>query len=85
MSELIDRLFGQALDEVVPETWTTLDMEQISKVKMRFAELIIQECNYKANKYIDDCVEVSSIPEWVLTSHFDLEQIVNNNKKNKRH
>ena len=43
MSERIDELFGKALDETVPETWTTLDPEQLSKLKAKFAELIVQE------------------------------------------
>ena len=44
MNERIDKLFGQALDEAVPETWTTLDADQLSRLKEKFAELIIAEC-----------------------------------------
>jgi hypothetical protein len=44
MNERINELFGQALDESVPETWTTLNPAQLSKLKAKFAELIVREC-----------------------------------------
>lgn len=44
MSDKINELFGQALDEAVPETWTTLDPMQLTKLKTVFAKLIIDEC-----------------------------------------
>ena len=44
MNERINKLFGQALDEAVPETWTTLDPTQLSRLKEKFAELIVREC-----------------------------------------
>jgi hypothetical protein len=42
MNERIDELFGKALDQAVPETWTTLNPTQLSKLKAKFAELIVQ-------------------------------------------
>ena len=44
MNERIDELFGKALDEAVPETWTVLNLEQLSRLKTKFAELIVKEC-----------------------------------------
>ena len=44
MNERIDKLFGQALDQAVPETWTMLTPAQLSKLKDKFAELIVREC-----------------------------------------
>jgi hypothetical protein len=44
MNERINELFGQALDEAVPETWTTLDNAQVLRLKEKFAELIVREC-----------------------------------------
>lgn len=44
MSDKINELFGQALDKAVPETWTTLDPMQLTKLKTVFAQLIIAEC-----------------------------------------
>jgi len=43
MNERIEKLFGQALDEAVPETWTTLNPAQLSRLKEKFAELILQD------------------------------------------
>jgi hypothetical protein len=44
MNEHIKKLFDRALDQAVPETWTTLSHEQITKLSEVFAELIIAEC-----------------------------------------
>ena len=44
MNNHIEKLLGQALDQAVPETWTTLSHEQITKLSQVFAELIVQEC-----------------------------------------
>ena len=44
MNNHIEKLLGQALDQTVPETWTTLSHEQITKLSQVFAELIVQEC-----------------------------------------
>ena len=42
--KLIEKLFEQALDHAVPETWTTLTHGQLLMVKDKFAELIVAEC-----------------------------------------
>ena len=44
MNERIEELFGQALDEVVPETWSKLTPGQVVKLSNKFAELLIREC-----------------------------------------
>ena len=44
MNEQIKQLAGKALDQAVPETWTTLTAEQLQKVQEKFAELIVREC-----------------------------------------
>jgi len=44
MNERINKLFGQAMDQVIPETWTTLTHSQLSILKDKFAELIVREC-----------------------------------------
>ena len=44
MNERIEELFGQALDEVVPETWSKLTPGQVVKLSNKFAELIVREC-----------------------------------------
>ena len=44
MNERINDLFDKALDEVVPNTWTNLTMDQLNDIKNKFAELIIRDC-----------------------------------------
>ena len=44
MNERIKHLLGQAYDQAVPETWTTLSSEQLGRIYEKFAELIVQEC-----------------------------------------
>ena len=44
MNDHIRQLAGQALDQAVPETWTTLTAYDLNKFTEVFAELIVQEC-----------------------------------------
>ena len=44
MNERIQQLAGQALDKVVPYTWTRLDYDEIQRLQEYFAELIVKEC-----------------------------------------
>jgi hypothetical protein len=44
MNQRIDQLWAQALDAAVPETYTRLSHSQVLKIKLVFAELIVQEC-----------------------------------------
>ena len=44
MNERIKQITGQVLDEVVPETWSTLGYDKIKEIQSRTAELIVKEC-----------------------------------------
>ena len=44
MTNRVDELWGDALDQTVPETWTTLNPAQLAKLKQKFAESIVNEC-----------------------------------------
>jgi len=44
MNERIRELAGKALDEAVPETWTTLTAYDLNNFAEKFAELIVREC-----------------------------------------
>jgi hypothetical protein len=44
MNERIRQLAGQALDRVVPYTWTRLDYDEIQRLQEYFAQLIVKEC-----------------------------------------
>jgi hypothetical protein len=58
MNERINQLLGQAYDEAVPETWTTLSSEQLGRVYDKFAELIVREC-------LDACSRANEIRHFV--------------------
>ena len=44
MNQRIKELTGQVLDEIVPDTWTTLGYDKIKQIQYRTAELIVKEC-----------------------------------------
>ena len=54
MNERIKQLAGQALDRVVPYTWTRLDYDEIQKLQEYFAELIVRECIDWCNAHARD-------------------------------
>ena len=45
----IDRLWGEALDKAVPDTYSSLTWTQVEKIKQVFAELIVKECALQCN------------------------------------
>ena len=44
MNERIRELMGNTLDEKFAGTWSTMDMQDLTKFSERFAELIVREC-----------------------------------------
>jgi hypothetical protein len=44
LSPAVQHLANQALDRAVPETWTTLELDQLRRFQQVFAELIVQDC-----------------------------------------
>ena len=50
MDKHMKELFDQALDQAVPETYTTLTREQLAKFSEKFAELIVLECMEKVRE-----------------------------------
>lgn len=62
VNNLIKVITNEALDEVVPYTWTTLDYEEVKKVQQRMAELVLEECvdllkDHQTDVYIIDSVK----------------------------
>ncbi len=53
MNSQLRKLAGRALDQAVPETWTTLTAEQLEKFQQEYAELIIHECILALESIID--------------------------------
>ncbi len=48
MNEHIKKLLDKALDQAVPETWTQLSHEQMTRLSSVFAQLIVRECMKEA-------------------------------------
>ena len=60
MNERVKQLLGQAYDEAVPETWTTLSSEQLGRIYDKFAELIVKECaQYMYEHYPHSLYEIN--------------------------
>ena len=79
MNERIRQLAGQALDRVVPYTWTRLDYDEIQRLQEYFAELIVKECLAQVDKVdtmLDDDKEKTGVA-WVglaIAKHFGVEE-----------
>jgi hypothetical protein len=56
MNEHIKKLFDRALDQAVPETWTQLSHEQMTKFSSVFAELLIRQCCIALNPMLRDMI-----------------------------
>ena len=82
MNERINKLFGQAMDQAIPETWTTLTHSQLSILKDKFAELLVRECvNVVENlspgyddyrDQIEDAFRVDCVEQ--IKQHFGVEE-----------
>ena len=74
MNQRIRELAGKALDEAVPETWTTLDYDEIQKLQEYFAELIVRECSRIADGWVDNDDDGKNYPSEMIKQHFGVEQ-----------
>ncbi len=63
MNERIDQLWGQALDQAVPETYSQLSHSQVLKVKQVFADMIVRECLDIAKNWDDQLVNAKLLKE----------------------
>jgi len=53
MNDQIKALMGQTLDEKFAGTWSTMDMQDLTKFAERFAQLIVRECADACYKHKD--------------------------------
>ena len=74
MNERIKQLLGQAYDEAVPETWTTLSSEQLERIYDKFAELIVRECADVLDKQIAPPSHPMNSLGYKLKQHFGVEE-----------
>ena len=74
MNEQIKALLEQAKTQVdhsegcYPATTVRYDVLE------KFAELIIKECQFRVEQYINDCGEIGSLPDSVIMKHFGIEE-----------
>lgn len=62
MRDHIRHLAGQALDQTVPETWTTLNAEQLERFQQAFAQQIVESCARLVQDLVDHRVSASEYP-----------------------
>ena len=73
MNQRIKQLLGQAHDQAVPETWTTLSSEQLEKVYDKFAALIVRECARSVNDWYQNHDRIHTDPMSYVLAHFGVE------------
>ena len=82
MNERINELWARAVDAAVPETYTSLSWAQIEKIKLVFAQLIVQECMQVVHNGINNATDWDS-SSWdqccenrmyAIQKHFGVEQ-----------
>jgi hypothetical protein len=69
MNERIKQLMDQA----------GIDVEAVENLgemptALKFAELIVRECQLRVDQYINECGEVASMPNTVIMKHFGVEE-----------
>lgn len=73
MNDHTKKLLDLALNQAVPETWTTLSHEQITKLSQVFAELIVREClTIMIDAHYSKCNLDDAI--WNTRIHFGVEE-----------
>ena len=74
MNDKIRQLAGQALDQVVPYTWTRLDYDEIQRLQEYFAQLIVKECADFADEHNDAAEGVTLGVGKAIKQHFGVEE-----------
>ena len=76
MNKRIKELDQQAVDyanNVCDANGIYKGKEYLTVVKEKFAELIVQECQFRVEQYINECGEIASMPDTVIMKHFGVE------------
>ena len=73
MNERIKQITGQVLDEIVPDTWTTLGYDKIKEIQYRTAELIVRECQTVVEWAITVDSTIDRVPV-LIKEHFGVEE-----------
>lgn len=62
MNPEIKQLANRALDQAVPETWTTLSASQLERFQTVFAQHIVETCARLVSDLVDHRVPASEYP-----------------------
>jgi hypothetical protein len=73
MKNKLEQLAGNALDKVVPYTWTTLDYEEIHKILAYHAELVVRECGVALSPMLRDMISRGQAYD-LIKEHFGVEE-----------
>jgi hypothetical protein len=71
MNKRIKALMGQTLDEKFSGTWSTMDLQDLTKFTDRFAELIVREC---IRAYNDDGYQTEYEQDLKVLKHFGVKE-----------
>jgi hypothetical protein len=74
MNERIKQITGQVLDEIVPDTWTTLGYDKIKQIQYRTAELIVRECMDITKQCSTGNGIHDLFADEIITQHFGVEE-----------
>ena len=75
VNKQIKNLMDQTLDEKFAGTWSTMDMQDLTKFSERFAELIVRECASELIRWKDEPFPYD--PEFgakLIRKHFGVEE-----------
>ena len=75
MNERIKQITGQVLDELVPDTWTTLGYDKIKEIQFRTAELVVQDSIKQILEWKNEPFPFDEhTAVWILKKHFGVEE-----------
>jgi hypothetical protein len=75
MNERIKQITGQVLDELVPNTWTTLGYDKIKEIQFRTAELVVQDSIKQILEWKNEPFPFDEhTAVWILKKHFGVEE-----------
>lgn len=72
MNNLNKKLWGRALDRAVPETYTTLNGEQLGRVIEEYTRLVLLECNMALSPILRDMISRGTACD-LINDHFGVD------------
>jgi hypothetical protein len=69
MNEVIAKLYDQALALEGNGDYVAGELDPV-----KFAELIVQECQRQVKEYFHACGDIGTLPDFVILEHFGVEE-----------